>query len=418
VAASQNIITPEMDRHNGKIFFLSYLMIYLSAPAVYVGVVQAALCDHLGASAAVANLPASTYLLGQLAPLFFSWLVPHRYDKAAVVWASRLWAALVFLVLLTLVTRQPAWVRIVALTGQGLLQGVAASVAQVFALQCLGRGTTEAGRAWAFKWTFSVGPIGAVTGSLAAQYILKPGFAWAPFPRNFALIYGLAAPCIVAMVWLNNRWGLPPLADEPRAPLGSFLVTGFRDYFLSKPLLLLFVAYAVFQCAQAVTPTLALHTREAMNQEPEGVSGAALVMRFGCKALGGYLLGALAARFDLRVSVAACLAATAFGILWATGASNYWYLLAFGLMGVGELGGIYFPALGLALSSTSKAARNLSILSLAVPAASFAPVLLGALKDRWGFLAGAGCALGLAVLGITLVAAIRQSVAARSSEPV
>ena len=74
-------------------------------------------------------------------------------------------------------------------------------------------------------------------------------------------------------------------------------------------------------------------------------------------------------------------------------------------------------ALGLALSSTSKAARNLSILSLALPAASFAPVMLGALKDKWGFLAGAGCALGLAVVGITLVAAIRHSVAARSSEP-
>src|ERR1051325_6966824 len=140
-----------MDRRNGLIFFLSYVMIYLSAPAVYVGVVQAALCNHLGASATVANLPASAYLLGQAAPLICSWLVPHSFEKRAVIWCARLWAALVLMVLLTLVLPCPAWVRIAAVTAQGLLQGCAASVAQVFSFQCLRRGTTEKGQVRAFK---------------------------------------------------------------------------------------------------------------------------------------------------------------------------------------------------------------------------------------------------------------------------
>jgi hypothetical protein len=69
-------VSPEDDRHNGWVFTLCYSLVYLSAPVLYVGVVQAALCDKLGASATIANLPASTYMLGQVAPLVCSWLVP------------------------------------------------------------------------------------------------------------------------------------------------------------------------------------------------------------------------------------------------------------------------------------------------------------------------------------------------------
>ena len=98
--AAESEVTPEMDRHNGRIFLLASLLIFVSAPAVYVGVVQAALCHTLGASDTLANLPAAAFLLGQLAPLFFSWLIPHRHEKATVVWAARTWAVLVVVVLL------------------------------------------------------------------------------------------------------------------------------------------------------------------------------------------------------------------------------------------------------------------------------------------------------------------------------
>src|SRR5258706_15404167 len=108
-----------MDRRNGIIFFLSYLMMYLSAPAVFVGVVQAALCDHLGASAALANLPAATYLFGQLAPLVCSWLLPHHFEKGGVIWSTRLWGALVIMLLFTLVPPCPPPLRIPALAPEG-----------------------------------------------------------------------------------------------------------------------------------------------------------------------------------------------------------------------------------------------------------------------------------------------------------
>ena len=58
-------VSPEDDRHNGWVFTLCYVLIYISAPVLYVGVVQAALCDKLGAGATLANLPASTYMFGR-----------------------------------------------------------------------------------------------------------------------------------------------------------------------------------------------------------------------------------------------------------------------------------------------------------------------------------------------------------------
>ena len=117
-------VTPEMDRHNGWIFTLCYTLVYLSAPVVYVDVVQAALCDKLGASATVANLPASAYLVGQIAPLIVSWLVPVRWERAVVVTSYAMTSAWISLVLLTLLIPFPASVRLGAVIGQGLLQGL------------------------------------------------------------------------------------------------------------------------------------------------------------------------------------------------------------------------------------------------------------------------------------------------------
>ncbi len=76
-----------MERRNGVLFFCSYVLIYLAAPVTYIGIVQAALCDKLGASYAVASLPASLHLLGGLGPLVCSWLIPYRLERATVVWS-------------------------------------------------------------------------------------------------------------------------------------------------------------------------------------------------------------------------------------------------------------------------------------------------------------------------------------------
>ena len=66
-------ITPETDRRNGWLYVWTQLLIYFSAPVIYVGVVQAAFIEKLGASATLSNLPSATYFLGFIFPFICSW---------------------------------------------------------------------------------------------------------------------------------------------------------------------------------------------------------------------------------------------------------------------------------------------------------------------------------------------------------
>src|SRR5579864_493321 len=79
------VVTPEMDRLNGSIFFISYVLIYLAAPVFYVDVVQAGLCDKLGASHTVASLPAAAFYFGCIAPIVLGQFIPYRLEREAVV---------------------------------------------------------------------------------------------------------------------------------------------------------------------------------------------------------------------------------------------------------------------------------------------------------------------------------------------
>src|SRR5437899_3102229 len=91
-------VSPSVDRRNGLIFCVSYLLIYFAAPVVYVGVVQAALCDKLGASATIANLPASAFLFGTVASFFLTWLIPPHLERSVVVYANAIRATLLAMV--------------------------------------------------------------------------------------------------------------------------------------------------------------------------------------------------------------------------------------------------------------------------------------------------------------------------------
>ena len=72
-------------------------------------------------------------------------------------------------------------------------------------------------------------------------------------------------------------------------------------------------------------------------------------------------------------------------------------------MGAGELGGGYFPNYAIAVSAPAAAAVNLSILALVTPAGSIAPVLHGALTDRFGFQGSFALGLFTAVIALWLV---------------
>ena len=61
----------------------------------------------------------------------------------------------------------------------------------------------------------------------------------------------------------------------------------------------------------------ALATFEAMGRDPADFSALTMAIRFGCKALGGFLLGWLAVRAGLRGGALGCAALLAAGSAWA-----------------------------------------------------------------------------------------------------
>jgi MFS family permease len=400
--------TGAMDRRNGLIFLANFILIFLAAPVVYIGVVQAALCDKLGAGALVANLPMAAYQFGQVAPFVLAWWTPHRWEKHVVVAANLVTASLILAVFVSLALPFPPFVRIGAVLTQGLLQGLSASSSQVFMIQCLRRGTTPEGQARTLKMTFGLTPFFAVAGSLGAQYVLHPGIPGVSYPYDFALLYLLAAPCVLGVAWLSSRFDLPPVEDEPRQPLREYVVGSLRQFAAVRPFVLLWLGYLAWNATLGATTNFSLYTREAVGRDPKELSGYILALRFGCKALGGYLLGWLAVRRGLRAAVIATCLLMGAGCVWSWVVPGYGYLLAFGLLGVGELGGAYFPNYMAALSPVTEGARNVALLTMATPFSGFAPAFHGAVTERLGFAYSFAAGLLTAVIAAALVAAIRR----------
>lgn len=415
MATEPNIAMEASDRRNGWVFTICYVFIYLAAPVLYVGIVQAALCDKLGASKTLANLPASTYLLGQIAPLFFSWLIPYRLERSMVVWANLATASVSTMVFLALAFPAPAELRIGAVVLQGLLQGLSSSTSFVFMQQCLRRGCSDAGVARTLQRTFSVTPFAAVVGSLGAQFLLSPGLPAFPYPYDFALIYLMAIPCSVGIALTARRFQLEPIAEKAREPFFAFLFASTRSYFREPRLASAWGAYVLWYISLGLTSNLALYAREAMDRDPADFSGWTMAIRFGGKALGGFALGWIAVRMGLRGGSLGCIVLLAMGAAWAWIVPGVGYLFAFALIGAGELGGAYLPNYVGALSDRSQSTRNFAIIMLATPASSFAPVLHGALTDRYGFPASFAFGIVTALMALALIVTVRSRDAA---EPV
>jgi MFS family permease len=401
-APNANEPVQEWDRFNGRIYFCSYLLIFLAGPVMYLGVVHAALCDRLGASTTVANLPSAAFAIGQFAPLVASWLVPYRWERAAVVASNALLATFFASVAVVLLLPIAAAWKIGLIVAQGLCQGLVGSTSDLFTLQCLGRGTTVQGRSRIFQQTFGITPIAAIAGSLGVQFLLNPGLPSLPYPKDFVAVFLIGAICCSALALMSAQYKIRPLAEEMRPALGPFLWNGARAFLNSRPLLLLWLVYFFWTCSRLVGTNVALNVKEVLHRAPSDFSGAMMAIQFGGKAAFGYLLGWIALRFGLRNAVVAILAFLMAGILWAWRVPGYANLLAFAFIGAAILGGAYVPNFVLTLSEARVGIRNLSILSLATPAAGFAPAAYGFLAQDFGFgtsfLFGLACAIAAAAL--------------------
>jgi MFS family permease len=379
-------IGPANHRQNQLIFLLSNVLIYFAAPVTYVGVVQAGLCDRLGASATIANLPSSAYLIGYLSPIFLSWLVPKSMDRAVLVISYTLMSTSLLFVSAALMLPFDKTTRIAAVVVQGLVMGLCASAAQVYMLQCLKRGTSEAGIARTFKLTYALGPIAAVAGSLLAQWILGGGIPQLPYPYDYAALYLIGVPCMGGIALLSHYYSLRASDITPPAPpLVRYFKESLALYCAAPALALSALAYVISSFGMETISNLSLYTREALGRDPKEFSGWILALRFGFKCVAGYVLGAIAQRHGLRAGILGTLLFLAAAMLWVWVVPGYPFLFAFALLGAAELLGIYFPGYVLGISSTANSTRNLSILTLVSGLAGLAPAAHGALTDLLGF---------------------------------
>jgi MFS family permease len=179
-------------------------------------------------------------------------------------------------------------------------------------------------------------------------------------------------------------------------------------------LVVLWIAYLLWFISLSGTANLSLYVGEAIGREPKDFSGLMLALRFGCKAAAGALLAMVLVRRGARTALAATAALLAGVYFWVFFASGYAYLLAFALVGAGELGTVYVSNYAISASPHERLTQNLALLELTSLFSSAGPALHGALTDAYGF--KGSFALGL-ITGIISLALISILPARRSPRP-
>ena len=406
---AEQIVAPHLVRRNQICFAIIVSLLYLTAAVLYGDIVQAAICDKLGASNKVANLPSSLYLaFFTSTPILLTWLLPYmRMVRRVIIVAYLSVAAMNVLVALVLISPVSAGIKIALVVIDTAVIGGALSTAGVFGWEILSKGMTEVDRGKVFSITYGFGPGFAVLGSVGAQAVLGEKLSWLTFPYDCALLYGLTVPILCTMAFLA-RWYYVPIPRQPeqRQPFVPFIFGGMWDFIRQRQFLLLVIAYVLFNAAWHVFANASLNIWEAMGVEPKSLAGWVQVLRFGGKGAAGFLLGWLVARRGAKAGAVVTTLLTVAGLFWLLGITGKAYMVTFALFGAGELGGLYYPNYCVSASRPQYVKRNVSLISLFMLPAAAVPVMHGAISDHWSFHAGFWVALATGVAALVLVLAL------------
>ena len=374
-----------VERRNGLLFCVAMALGYFAAPVTYVGMTHAALCARLGASATISNLPVAFTTIGLLAPFLAAWLFAFRLERAVVVWCAAVTSAVMAAMTVSLISSGSSVFLIVATIGVAFLVGILGNVQMVYLFQCLKRGTTEVGRNRALKITYTIGPMCAVAGSLTAQGLLGGRIGHLSFPLDFASLFLIGVPCALGTALAASEMKMISVPDKPHLPFLGYLRESFAGAIRSRALIVLSIAYVIYNAGVSANANLALYGKYAMSTRPELMLGYMLAFRFGFKSLSGYCFGLVAQKRGNRATLILIQLGMMVSVVWAAVVTGNWYLLAFAFMGASELGGAYFPNYCMSLSSYEEGARNLSLITLVSALAIAAPPIHGGLADLFGF---------------------------------
>lgn len=405
------VIDSADERRNVLIFATITSLIYLSAPILYVGFVQASLCKSLEASDLVANMPSAAYLAMSWTPVVVAWLYPEasvlRKTMSLSFWAMSLASAGMGLVL---TARAPASASIVALVLHSGILGAANAIAFTLNWEAISRGSSDRMRGMALGLAFGWGPLFAVIGSLGAQLLLKHELlGWRPTsgtlpgaPLSYALLF-FSTGATMAFAAVVCRAYRIPLPDEepPRESFNTAVFGGFAAIARDRILFLACVAYLLMYCGNVIQNNMNIFTHEATGRSSEELAGYQLALRFSFKMVAGMCLGWLLARTNPKAPLLVIGALQIAAVLWVLMVPGLWFLLAFGLNGAAELFGVYYTNYPIACSRKERIRRNVAALMLMSSVVGFAPLLYGWISDHWGLRASFLAAL--LILGGTVV---------------
>lgn len=394
-------------------YALHMSLIYLAAPVMYVGSLDAVLLDKLGYSNQYANLPAAAFMW-TTAPflVLFTWYFCRvRMLKPVLIGAYATMAGAGLIVVAGLLQSEPKWI-LAALVAHAMLVGWANGVANTFEWEILSRGVAEHRRGLALGLAFGAGPILAVLSSLGTQLVLdgklgpiavaKPNYPWDFFTLLIASVLIMLVPAISATRYVIP---LPSEKDEvAREPLVSGVFGGLGDFLGNRLLMLTTVGFMLVMLGNTtILPSVVLYTKQVLGAEPQVYAGYQFALRFAFKMVIGLLLGWLLVRTHPRAGLLATASLSLAGVLWALLVPGKWYLVCFGILGAGELYGVYYPNYLITCSPKSRVRRNLAYSQLVALPVSLAPIVFGKISDHFGLTCSIELAAALLVVAILLV---------------
>jgi MFS family permease len=361
---------------------------YLASPVLYIGIVHAALLEQLHATAIEANLPLSAYYVFSALPMFVAWLFPRVSQlKTILVACYGTLAASSAVIVLVLLLPVPNWLRIVVLILHGGVVGGARTVAVACEFEVLGRAVSEGRRGAALALAYGVGPVLAVVGALASQLLLTGAvgpvrIVGLGFPDNFAALFAYSVPIMGLGAFLSSRFVIPlPVQEAARQPFLTGVFGGMGECLRRRVVAIAMLTAVVVLAGYAIIPNLTLYTPEVLGQEADKYAGYQLALRFSFKAAAGLFLGWLLTRTHPKAGVLVTATVGLSSVLWAAAATGPSFLLSFGLLGVGELFGIYITNYILACAAPGQVRRQMALAMLTqLPAAGAGP-LFGSIID-------------------------------------
>jgi hypothetical protein len=406
---------------NVLIVGINTALCYLAAPVMYVDVHHTTLMNKLQkeaggeALASLSNLPSSAYMVFSVLPLFVAWAFPQiRLLRRILVVCYTALALASLAVAAVLLLPVPWWLKAAVVVGHGAVLGGARTVAVAFEFEVLGVAVAESRRGQALGLAYGLGPFLAILGSLLAQLMVagKVGPVGAdvvPSSERFALLFACSVPVMALGAWLCSRLVVPlPDRESPRQPFVAGVFGGFGR-FLGRPVVLLAVTSAVvIFCGYQVIGNMTLYCGVLFGEDPAQTAGYQKAVLYTFKGVMGLAMGWVltwtAPRAVVLISAAAGLSAVAF----AAFAPASVYLLGFGLLGAGQLYGIYITNYILNCAPRALMRRYMAFTMITMMPAAPAGVIYGAVADffgerytkEFGYQMSFAVAAGLIALGI------------------